>query len=72
MGAIGLDLLIGSIWSDRLGKENVLYKKEADDQKRKLDKFIADGAEDWDINNGVRSTITCMCNSMAEHRQRRG
>ncbi|KAF9469711.1 tubulin binding cofactor A-domain-containing protein [Collybia nuda] len=38
----------------RLGKECNLYKKEAGDQRRKLDKFIADGAEDWDINNGTR------------------
>lgn len=31
-----------------------MYRKEAEDQQRKLDKFIADKAEDWDINNGVR------------------
>jgi hypothetical protein len=59
MTAIGLDLLIAYRFSSgRLGKENVLYTKEAEVQKRKLDKFIADGAEDWDINNGVRFTIT--------------
>jgi len=38
----------------RLTKEHTLYRKEAEDQQRKLDKFIADGAEDWDIKNGKR------------------
>ncbi|KAF5385264.1 hypothetical protein D9615_001151 [Tricholomella constricta] len=38
----------------RLAKEHALYKKEADEQQRKLDKFIAAGAEGWDINNGTR------------------
>lgn len=38
----------------RLHKEHILYKKEAEEQQRKLDKFIANSAEDWDINNGVR------------------
>ncbi|KAG6842391.1 hypothetical protein C0991_007521 [Blastosporella zonata] len=37
----------------RLTKEQTLYRKEAEQQQRKLDKFIMDGAEGWDINNGV-------------------
>lgn len=38
----------------RLFKEHALYKKEANQQQAKLDKFIAEGAEGWDINNGTR------------------
>jgi len=37
----------------RLNKEQVLYTKESEDQKTKLDKFIAGKAEDWDIKNAV-------------------
>ncbi|KZV84306.1 tubulin binding cofactor A [Exidia glandulosa HHB12029] len=36
----------------RLLKELTVYKQELEDQQLKLDKFIADGAEDWDIKNG--------------------
>jgi tubulin-specific chaperone A len=35
-----------------------MYRKEAEDQKRKLDKLVADGAEDWDIKNGVCALCT--------------
>jgi len=38
----------------RLAKEHALYKKEAGQQKQKLDKLIADGVEGWDVNNGTR------------------
>jgi hypothetical protein len=38
----------------RLAKEKTLYAQENQDQKLKLDKFVADSADDWDINNGVR------------------
>ena len=31
---------------------------EAEQQKIKLDKFVADGAEDWDIKNAVRKRLT--------------
>ncbi len=31
-----------------------MYRKECEAQKLKVDKFVADGAEDWDIRNGVR------------------
>jgi len=41
----------------RLDKEHTLYKKEAEEQQRKLDKLKADGANhddwEWDIKNGV-------------------
>ncbi|KAI0081121.1 tubulin binding cofactor A [Panus rudis PR-1116 ss-1] len=35
----------------RLHKEHLSYQKEEEDLKRKLEKFLADGAEDWDIKN---------------------
>ena len=35
---------------------------EAEQQKIKLDKFVADGAEDWDIKNAVRATRISWCN----------
>ncbi|KAH9949340.1 tubulin binding cofactor A-domain-containing protein [Amylocystis lapponica] len=38
----------------RLAKEHKSYQKEEEDQKRKLDKFVADRAEDWDIGNATR------------------
>ncbi|KAG5645346.1 hypothetical protein DXG03_006408 [Asterophora parasitica] len=38
----------------RLSKEHALYKTEAGQQQQKLDKFVADGAEGWDINNATR------------------
>ena len=39
---------------DRLTKENGLYRKEVDQLEAKKNKFIADGAEHWDISNAVR------------------
>lgn len=46
--------IIRSFYSDgRLQKDHTLYQKEAEDQKLKLDKFVADGAEEWDIKNAV-------------------
>lgn len=57
----------------RLSKEHALYRKEAEQQQRKLDKFIADGAEGWDINNGVRELHQCPKNpTPANDFQRRG
>ncbi|KAI0756552.1 tubulin binding cofactor A [Daedaleopsis nitida] len=38
----------------RLYKEHRLYQKEEEDLKRKLDKHIADNAEEWDIKNTRR------------------
>lgn len=40
----------------RLFKEHRSYVLEEEQQKIKVDKFVADGAEDWDIKNGVRAT----------------
>jgi tubulin-specific chaperone A len=36
-----------------LSKEYSLYLREADEQQRKLDRLIAEHAEDWDIKNAV-------------------
>jgi len=38
----------------RLAKEQTLYTQENQDQKVKLDKLVADSADEWDIKNGVR------------------
>ncbi|KIJ66378.1 hypothetical protein HYDPIDRAFT_180825 [Hydnomerulius pinastri MD-312] len=35
----------------RLLKEHILYGKEAEEQKRKLDKMIAENADEWDTLN---------------------
>lgn len=35
----------------RLLKDHQSYQKEEETNKKRLDKFIADGAEDWDIKN---------------------
>ena len=43
--------------SRRLYKEHKLYQKEEEDLKRKLDKYIADNAEEWDIKNTVRMSM---------------
>ena len=40
-------------------KELAVYKQEYEDQQRKVDKLVADGAEEWDIKNGVSSVLTC-------------
>ena len=42
----------------RLFKEHRSYVLEEEQQKIKLDKFIADNAEDWDIKNAVRGTCS--------------
>jgi len=49
--AVRRQLKIKSGVVTRLKKEYELYQKEAVDQKLKKDKFVADGAEDWDIKN---------------------
>ncbi|OCH90060.1 tubulin binding cofactor A [Obba rivulosa] len=38
----------------RLSKEHRSYQTEEEDLKRALDKFLADGAEEWDIKNARR------------------
>jgi len=35
----------------RLSKEHGLYKKEVEEQKKKLDRLKAEKAEEWDIKN---------------------
>jgi len=39
----------------RFVKEQKLYAQENQDQKMKLDKFVATNADEWDIKNAVRS-----------------
>ena len=40
--------------TDSLYKEHKSYILEEEQQKIKLDKFVANKAEDWDIKNAVR------------------
>ncbi|KAI8981211.1 tubulin binding cofactor A [Trametes punicea] len=40
--------------AQRLYKEHRLYQKEEEDLKRKLDQYIADNAEEWDVKNTRR------------------
>ncbi|THH30624.1 hypothetical protein EUX98_g3551 [Antrodiella citrinella] len=49
--ALRRQLKIKSGVAKRLFKEHQTYEKEEVDQKIKLDKFVADGAEAWDIKN---------------------
>jgi hypothetical protein len=35
-------------------KEHILYAKEAEEQQRKVDKLIANNAEEWDVKSAVR------------------
>ena len=47
----------------RLFKEHKSYVLEEEQQKLKLDKFVADGAEEWDIKNAVSNlsnSISCL------------
>lgn len=41
--------------SNSLTKDVTSYEKEAVDQKRRVEKFKEDAAEEWDIKNGVSS-----------------
>ncbi|KAF8167439.1 tubulin binding cofactor A [Crassisporium funariophilum] len=52
--AIRRQLRIKSGVVSRLTKETTLYRKEAEQLETKRDKFIADGAENWDIGNSTR------------------
>ncbi|KIP11705.1 hypothetical protein PHLGIDRAFT_437851 [Phlebiopsis gigantea 11061_1 CR5-6] len=52
--AIQRQLRIKTGVAKRLFKEHRSYILEAEQQKIKLDKFVADGAEDWDIKNAKR------------------
>ncbi|OJA15959.1 putative protein 42 [Rhizopogon vesiculosus] len=52
--AIHRQLNIKSGVAKRLLKEHVLYAKEAEEQQRKVDKLIADNAEEWDTKSARR------------------
>lgn len=54
VAALRRQLKIKSGSAKRLYKEHKLYQKEEEDLTRKLNKFIADNAEDWDIKNTRR------------------
>jgi len=54
IAAIRRQLKIQSGVVQRLTKENGLYRKEADQLEAKKNKFIADGAEHWDISNATK------------------
>lgn len=49
--------LQSNIWHSLL-KEHTSYRKEAEQQQRKLDGFIAAKADDWDVGNAVCYTIS--------------
>ena len=38
----------------RILKEYNMYRKETEEQQRKVDKFISDAADEWDIKTQVR------------------
>jgi hypothetical protein len=42
-----------------------MYFKEAGDHRRKLEKFVADGAEDWDIKNAVCAAVSLILYSLS-------
>ncbi|KAF9245711.1 tubulin binding cofactor A-domain-containing protein [Melanogaster broomeanus] len=52
--AIHRQLKIKAGASKRLLKEHNLYKKEAEEQQRNLDKMTAENAEGWDIRNAKK------------------
>ncbi|KAF5375235.1 hypothetical protein D9758_000515 [Tetrapyrgos nigripes] len=56
IAALKRQLKIKSGAAKRLTKENGMYRKEAEELKRKLDKLIADGSspDEWDVKNATR------------------
>ncbi|KAJ4468538.1 tubulin binding cofactor A-domain-containing protein [Lentinula lateritia] len=54
IAALIRQLRIKSGAAKRLWKENTLYRKDTVDLQLKLDKMIADGAEEWDLKNAKR------------------
>ncbi|KAG2138674.1 tubulin binding cofactor A-domain-containing protein [Suillus bovinus] len=52
--AVHRQLNIKSGVAKRLLKEHILYAKEAEEQQRKLDKLIANNAEEWDVKSAKR------------------
>ncbi|KAF8528312.1 tubulin binding cofactor A-domain-containing protein [Gautieria morchelliformis] len=49
--AVRRQLKIKSGSVKRILKEYNMYKKEAEDQQRRVDKYTADAADEWDIKN---------------------
>lgn len=47
------------LYDYRLYKEQNMYRDEVEAQKLKLDKLVADGAEEWDVKNAVRDANRC-------------
>jgi len=47
-------LKIKSGVANRLSKEHNLYRTEAEQQKRKLDKYIAEEGDHWEVGNATR------------------
>ena len=43
-----------AIERNRLLKEHKLYRKEAEEQERKVDRLVAANGEEWEIKNAVR------------------
>jgi len=54
IAAMRRQLKIQSGVVQRLAKENKLYREEALQLEAKKNKFIADGAEHWDISNATK------------------
>lgn len=52
---------IARLFARSLYKEQKSYVVEAEQQKIKLDKFVADGAENWDIKNAVSTYSMVAC-----------
>ncbi|KZP28942.1 tubulin binding cofactor A [Athelia psychrophila] len=52
--AIHRQLKIKSGVASRLSKEHNLYRTEAEQQKRKLDKYIAENGDHWEVGNATR------------------
>jgi hypothetical protein len=57
---------------DRLWKEHNMYRQEALQLKAKLDKLVADGADEYDIKNAVGHLLSvfCMCSFAGGFRKR--
>ncbi|KAF7964400.1 hypothetical protein HWV62_21598 [Athelia sp. TMB] len=52
--AIRRQLKIKSGVVNRLLKEHKLYRTEAEQQKRKLDKYVAENGDHWEVGNATR------------------
>lgn len=59
-----LSLVPALINNHRILKEYDMYKKEVVDQQLRVDKYTANGADEWDINAQVRSIISILSYSI--------